>query len=107
VPTAAGAVPRHAPLPHGRGDPDEYLVPVTEAPLPEELHRRIPGTIRALQLLSKNDRTLKNEAIMKLICWNIWRLIVPWYELGVEPVFERDDAEAGDPREILKFPPHQ
>jgi transposase len=56
-------------------------------------------------LLSKTDRALKNEALAKCICYNVWCLILAWYELGVEPVFERADADPDEPRAILKFPP--
>jgi transposase len=56
-------------------------------------------------LLSKEERPLRVEAIFKLICWNIWRLIVAWYELGIEPVFDQGGAEPDEPQAILKFPP--
>ncbi len=56
-------------------------------------------------LLSREERPLRVEAIMKLICWNIWRLIVAWYELGIEPVFDRGGADVDEQQDILKFPP--
>jgi transposase len=55
---------------------------------------------------SKGDVSMKNEALCKILCHNICCCISAWYELGIEPVFVKDDprTKTESPAQILRFP---
>jgi transposase len=44
---------------------------------------------------SKGDLAMKNEVLAKLVCHNLCCLISAMYEMGVNPVFWIDQAQAG------------
>ena len=44
---------------------------------------------------SKGDLAMKNEVLAKLVCHNLCCLISAMYEMGVNPVFWVDQAQAG------------
>jgi hypothetical protein len=52
---------------------------------------------------SKTDTAMKNEVYCKLIAWNLTCLVYAIDEMGVVPVFWRDE-EPDAPRDVLKFP---
>jgi transposase len=43
---------------------------------------------------SKTDLAMKNEVLAKLVCHNVCCLIQAMYEIGVNPVFWTDQAQA-------------
>ncbi len=54
-------------------------------------------------LRSKSDAAMVNESLAKVVCHNIVVLIHEMHELGIDPVFWRDEEDDG-PREVIRFP---
>jgi hypothetical protein len=44
---------------------------------------------------SKGELAMRNEVLAKLVCHNLCCLISAMYEMGVNPVFWVDQAQAG------------
>ena len=44
---------------------------------------------------SKEELAMRNEVLAKLVCHNLCCLISAMYEMGVNPVFWVDQAQAG------------
>jgi hypothetical protein len=46
-------------------------------------------------LRSKGELAMRNELLVKLVCHNLSCLISAMYEMGVDPLFWADHAQAG------------
>lgn len=55
-------------------------------------------------LRSKTDTAMINEALAKILCHNICCLIQSHYELGIEPVFWKDEPAEPGPAEPASLP---
>jgi transposase len=53
-------------------------------------------------LRSKTDVALKNEALCKILAYNLTVCIMEWYTLGIEPFFDEEPVE--DAPRVLRFP---
>jgi transposase len=82
---------------------DEYLTHY-------HLRSNVESTFSAIKrkfgdsVRSKTDTAMKNEVFCKLICQNICCLIAAVYELGIEPVFWKDDLKPGEEPDLIPFP---
>jgi hypothetical protein len=52
---------------------------------------------------SNTDTPMKNEVYCKVAAWNLTCLVHAIYEMGVVPVFWRDEAPDA-PRDVIRFP---
>jgi transposase len=52
---------------------------------------------------SKTDTAMTNEALCKILAHNVCVCIAEWYELGIEPTFEKGCTHKDEPAHILKF----
>lgn len=72
-------------------------------------HRRsnIESTISAVKrkfgdaVRSRTDTAMKNEALAKLVCFNLTRVILSQIELGIEPVFWQEENAPGERPDVL------
>jgi hypothetical protein len=60
--------------------------------------RKFGGSVR-----STTDAAMKNEVLAKLICHNLCCLIQEQEELGISPIFWKDEEEV-ESKAVLKFP---
>jgi transposase len=54
------------------------------------IKRRFGSAVR-----SKTELAMQNEVLAKFVCWNVCAVIQAMYEMGVNPVFWVDQAQAG------------
>jgi hypothetical protein len=53
---------------------------------------------------SKTDMAMNNEVYCTLIARNLTCLVHAIYEVGVVPVFWRDESEQNEPRNVIRLP---
>jgi hypothetical protein len=53
---------------------------------------------------SKTDTAMVNEVLCKLLCHNLCCLIQEQEELGISPVFWKDEEEGTEQCNVLRFP---
>jgi len=53
---------------------------------------------------SKTETAMTNEVLAKFVCNNLWCVILSQIELGIEAEFWRDETNANEPKQVLRFP---
>ncbi|MFO0843922.1 MAG: hypothetical protein U0797_16250 [Gemmataceae bacterium] len=54
----------------------------------------------------KTETSMRNEALAKVVCYNLTCCIAEWYTLGIEPVFLADFGCTNNPQaaQIIRLP---